>query len=135
MFSAAVYIHRRLKGCGTTPCTNAPQRRCVAMRGVGREADEVGEGHGGGGVSSDYCNYSSRICHSQSHLSPHPYLSGDRRGGDPDLPVSTDCGHYRERALQPIRGCAGLLGRKTKSPSHYFLLTMIPTAWRHEWHQ
>lgn len=113
-------------------CTPAPLR---CDRGVGSEADEVGEGHGGGGVSSDYSNYSSRICHSQSHLSPDPYLSGDRQGGDPDLPVSTDCGHYRERALQPIRGYAGLLGRKTKSPSHYFLLTMIPMAWRRKWRQ
>lgn len=50
-----------------------------------------------GGVSSDYSNYSSRICHSQSHLSPL-----DRRGGDPDLPVSTDYSHYTECVLQVI---------------------------------
>lgn len=51
-----------------------------------------------------------------SHICP-PRLSGDRRGGDPDLPVSTDYGHYRECALQVIRGCAGLLCRKHKTQS------------------
>lgn len=40
-----------------------------------------------------------------------PRLSADRRGGDPDLPVSTDCSHYRECVLQVIRGRAGLLCR------------------------
>lgn len=47
-----------------------------------------------------------------SHICP-PHFSGDRRGGDPDLPVSTDCSHYRECGLQVIWGCIGLLCRDT----------------------
>lgn len=134
-FPQPFIYRRRLEGCGTTPCTNAPQRRCVAIVGWGERQTRWGRGMGVVG-----CQVITAITRQGSvtisHICPpHPYLSGDRRGGDPDLPVPTDCGHYRERALQPIRGCAGLLGRKTKSPSHYFLLTMIPTAWRREWHQ
>lgn len=46
VFFAAVYIHRRLKGCGTTPCTNAPQRRCVAIVGWGERQTRWGRGMG-----------------------------------------------------------------------------------------
>lgn len=116
---------RGLEGCRTTPRTNAPQRHCD------QGARQTRQGRGVG------CQVITAITRqgsvTVSHICP-PRLSGDRRGGDPDLPVSTDYGHYRECALQVIRGCTGLLCRKQK-PSHYFLLTMISMARRREWRQ
>lgn len=101
---------RGLEGCRTTPHTNAPQRR--------RDRGERGKRSEGGAWGG--CQVITAITRqgsvTVSHICP-PLLSGDRRGGDPDLPVSTDCGHYRDCALQVIQGCTGLLCRKTKSQS------------------
>lgn len=84
----------------------------------------------GVGVSSDYSNYSSRICHSGSHLSP---LSQRRQARGWPRPAC----FYRPQSLQRV--CASdtrlhwpVVPQQT--PSHYFLLTMISMARRNKWH-
>lgn len=80
----------------------------------------------GVGVSSDYSNYSSRICHSGSHLSP---LSQQWQARGWPRPAC----FYRLQSLQRVCASDTRLHWPQQTPSHYFLLTMISMARRNKW--